>query len=306
MNLKARTVTMYSVAMACALALGTCVTAKELADAAAGTAVPHAVTALPAGQMLRFGDTVMTADAYHRLVSELPPRFAEYERRRSPEFALNYAKNRVLADAARQQHLENDPGVAARLRMAQDEVLAASLAQHLADDYHPDDATLHGYFDSHRTDYTRYQLSHILVRCDDGCKDPAAKAKAWAKITEIQRALKAGGDFTALATARSEDPQTAGQGGAIDQTLGRFIAPEFKAAVLALKEGQITAPLASAHGFHLIRLDNIDAPDFASSRDWVLKEMQDTHASDRLRQLETQADIRLSAESFDETAPASR
>ncbi|MBO4548802.1 MAG: peptidyl-prolyl cis-trans isomerase, partial [Abditibacteriota bacterium] len=82
-------------------------------------------------------------------------------------------------------------------------------------------------------------------------------AKCLAKIQEVNAKLKAGEDFAALAKEYSEDG-TASKGGSLgwfDQNVGYV--PEFKAAVFALEEGQVSEPVKTDFGYHLIKVDKL-------------------------------------------------
>ena len=83
--------------------------------------------------------------------------------------------------------------------------------------------------------------SHILV---------TNEADAVAIIAE----LKKGGDFAALAKARSSDPGAA-QGGDLGWFKKDDMLPEFAAAAFALQPGQITdTPVHTQYGWHVIKV----------------------------------------------------
>jgi len=87
------------------------------------------------------------------------------------------------------------------------------------------------------------EASHILV-------ESAEEAQA------IYEELRAGGDFAAIATEKSKDPGSAAQGGALGWfTVGTMV-PEFNDAAYALEVGEISEPVQSQHGYHIIKLTN--------------------------------------------------
>lgn len=87
------------------------------------------------------------------------------------------------------------------------------------------------------------EASHILVESPE-------EAQA------IYEQLRAGGDFAAIATEKSKDPGSAAKGGELGWfTVGTMV-PEFNDAAYALEVGEISEPVQTQHGFHIIKLTN--------------------------------------------------
>ncbi|WP_318616724.1 peptidylprolyl isomerase [Sporosarcina sp. YIM B06819] len=71
---------------------------------------------------------------------------------------------------------------------------------------------------------------------------------------EVLAKLKEGGDFTALAKEYSTEPAAKESGGDLGWFgVGKMV-PEFEAAAFALKKGEISEPVQTMHGFHIIEL----------------------------------------------------
>ena len=71
----------------------------------------------------------------------------------------------------------------------------------------------------------------------------------------ILEQLKEGADFAELARERSQDPGSAARGGDLGCVeRGRFV-PEFEEAALRLGEGELSAPVQTRFGWHVIRLN---------------------------------------------------
>jgi peptidyl-prolyl cis-trans isomerase SurA len=81
----------------------------------------------------------------------------------------------------------------------------------------------------------------------------AAKNEALTKIKEVQRRLQAGEDFTALARSMSDDPGSRGLGGDLGFIQKGELVPSFEAAAYALKPGQISSPVETRFGYHIIQ-----------------------------------------------------
>lgn len=100
--------------------------------------------------------------------------------------------------------------------------------------------------------YEEVKARHILIKIPDG-KDGDAKAKA--KAESILKELQGGADFATLAKKYSEDPGSKDQGG----DLGFFgrgkMDPAFEKAAFALKVGELSQPVKSQFGYHIIKVE---------------------------------------------------
>lgn len=67
--------------------------------------------------------------------------------------------------------------------------------------------------------------------------------------------LAAGEDFAALATELSTDTGSGAQGGSLGWFSAGMMVPEFEAGVATLQPGEVSAPIQSQFGWHVIRLD---------------------------------------------------
>jgi peptidyl-prolyl cis-trans isomerase C len=72
---------------------------------------------------------------------------------------------------------------------------------------------------------------------------------------EIADKLKKGGDFAALAKEHSKDPGSKENGGDLGFFGKQQMVPEFETAAFALTAGQVSAPVKSQFGFHIIKLE---------------------------------------------------
>jgi peptidyl-prolyl cis-trans isomerase D len=93
------------------------------------------------------------------------------------------------------------------------------------------------------------RASHILLKTE-GKDEAAVKARADALLTQA----KGGADFADLAKKNSEDEASAKNGGDLDYFgRGRMI-PEFEAVAFAMQPGQLSDPVKTSYGYHIIKL----------------------------------------------------
>jgi peptidyl-prolyl cis-trans isomerase D len=99
----------------------------------------------------------------------------------------------------------------------------------------------------------RRRARHILIEA--GADDAAARTKA----EQLVARAKGGEDFAALASENSDDPGSKGQGGDLGwATRESFVAP-FSEALFAMAPGEIRGPVQTQFGYHVIRLEEVDA-----------------------------------------------
>ena len=103
--------------------------------------------------------------------------------------------------------------------------------------------------------------SHILITSGD----QRTSEEAQALIQEVVQRLADGEEFSALASSESEDPASAQTGGSLGAVGKGIFDPVFETALWALESpGDISDPVESAFGYHLIRLDEIVEPEYPS------------------------------------------
>lgn len=98
------------------------------------------------------------------------------------------------------------------------------------------------------------QAGHILITPDAGGGADAkkkAKAKADALYAQLKKNPK---DFAALAKQHSQDPGSAANGGDLGFFERGAMVKSFDDAVFSMKAGEISAPVESEFGYHIIRL----------------------------------------------------
>ena len=94
--------------------------------------------------------------------------------------------------------------------------------------------------------------SHILVAIDGDTTDEQAADL----IGEIQLKLETE-SFEDLAKQYSDDPGSAAQGGDLGWAETGLFVPEFESALFSMNVGEVSAPVKTDFGYHLIRMDDI-------------------------------------------------
>lgn len=96
---------------------------------------------------------------------------------------------------------------------------------------------------------TQFRARHILVRVGDGVDEAQAKAVA----DTLAARIAGGADFAAVARESSQDVSSQARGGDLGWFARDQFGPDFGAAVAALDDGQVSAPLRTQAGWHIIQ-----------------------------------------------------
>ena len=97
-----------------------------------------------------------------------------------------------------------------------------------------------------------FHLGHILVRVPAGASPEEVQA-ATSKVTDIETRLKQGEDFSQLATSLSDGPKAL-EGGDLGWRPAAQWPTLFSEAALGLEKGEISAPIRSGAGFHILKM----------------------------------------------------
>lgn len=228
--------------------------AKPVAPVTTARAVPSSSTVLARGLA---GTVVTVADVLSEL--QRAPEKTREAIMAQPESIQQLANNlltrRILASEAQRDNLGSDPVVAASLIIARDRVLSDARLARLDAQNAPSQAALEAYArNQYQANASKFEVPaqtrarHILL-ANTG---PESLQKAKSLLSQ----LRAGASFEELAKANSTDRGSAERGGDLGFFgPGQMVRP-FEDAVNALvKPGDLSEPVESQFGYHIIRLE---------------------------------------------------
>ncbi len=124
------------------------------------------------------------------------------------------------------------------------------------------------------------RASHILLETSASFSDEQARAK----LEELRQRILAGEDFTALAREFSRDTGSANSDGDLGFAGKGVYDSAFEKALFALKTGELSAPVKSSFGWHLIRLTDVqqgEVPSFEQLKAKLERELKEQKAEQR-------------------------
>ncbi|MCQ4252986.1 SurA N-terminal domain-containing protein [Stutzerimonas stutzeri] len=146
------------------------------------------------------------------------------------------------------------------------------------------------------------RAAHILIETGGELSDEEAKAK----IEEIAARVKGGEDFAAIAKEVSQDPGSANEGGDLGFAGTGVYDPAFEDALYALNEGEVSAPVQSEFGWHIIKLLGVQSPEvpsFESMKPELVRELKAQQVEQRFVEISKQLED-AAFEASDLTQPA--
>lgn len=119
----------------------------------------------------------------------------------------------------------------------------------------PTDADLERVYNENKDSYRmpeRVDVRHILLKSDG--KDPKQDAAVKAKAEDLVKQLRKGANFAEMAKKYSEDPGSKDKGGEYDGVVHGQMVPEFDKAAFSLKVGEISDPIKTTYGYHILQV----------------------------------------------------
>ena len=257
-----------------------------------------------------FGDQKITVAEFNDLIAGLPPQYQAQARGAGKRQMMEeIIKLKILANEATKAHLDLKPDIQKQIEFHKENILAGAEYQNLMNNVQVDDATAKAYYDAHKSDYQEVQARHILIRfkgspvpLKEGQKD-LTEEEALAKAQEIEKRLKAGEDFAKIAKEESADTGSGANGGELGMFKhGQMVKP-FEDAAFALQPGQISDPVKSQFGYHVIQTEKVVNKTFEEARPDINGKLKPEMAKKKVDELEKAANVKLD-DSFFAPAPA--
>jgi hypothetical protein len=226
----------------------------------------------PDAPLIADGDIRVDAGDVEGFVLRFPPE-RRAEARSSSERIATYADSmflaRTFAARARQAGLDKDPIVQRRLVQAQDVLLADLYLQHneKAATVPNLDARARELYNAEPARFTspeQVHIQHILVGPQWRTKEMAQE-----RAQKIYEDLKSGKeDFLSMAARYSDDPDKKRNGGDLGYNSPTSFNEAVRKAIDAMsKKGEISPPIESPQGFHIVRFVDRKKPELAKFED---------------------------------------
>jgi peptidyl-prolyl cis-trans isomerase C len=260
---------------------------------------PSQAPVLPPDKVvLTIGEEKITYGELQKTIDGLPEQFRTAARgagRR--QFAENLIRIKLLAREARRLKMDQTPAFQAQMAFQAENLLANLLYQNIASTTTVDEAAVKEYYDKHKGEYEQVHARHILIRFK-GSPVPVkpdqkdlTEDEALAKAKEIRTKLTAGGDFAALAKSESDDAGSGANGGDLGTFRHGQMVPSFDQAAFSLPVEQISEPVKSQFGYHIIKVEQRNSKSLDDMKGEIEKKLRPELAQKSLDEMRKNTNV---------------
>lgn len=199
------------------------------------------------GHLAKVGSAVITAEDVNRELAALPEQIqGMFEGPAGVErFVDELVKKEVLYQEAKKKGLEDNAEYKKKVEEFKKlTLITVLLEKEIEDKAKVTEKDAHDYYDKHKAEFaanSQVKASHILLKTEDEAK-------------KVLEQVRKGGDFAKLAKEKSIDTGSAKNGGDLGFFSRGQMVPEFEKAAFALKKGEMSEPVKTQYGFHIIKV----------------------------------------------------
>jgi peptidyl-prolyl cis-trans isomerase C len=257
------------------------------------------------------GNVAIRQSEFESAMKTLPTEYQQYIA--SPagkrQFAEEYLRMKMLAAEGLKGGLDKDPEVVRQLDLMKENLVANAQIQKMEKGIALSDDELKKKYDAEKATYEQVTARHILIAfkgspaAQQG-KPELTEEQAKAKAEELRKKIASGAaKFEDVAKAESDDLGSGANGG----DLGAFgrgqMVPEFEKATFEGKVGEVSEPIRTQYGYHIIRVEKREHTPFEQVRPVLERNEKQAKLTALLESLKTNAKPTFDAKYFPPEAP---
>ncbi|SCZ63608.1 SurA N-terminal domain-containing protein [Thiohalomonas denitrificans] len=157
--------------------------------------------------------------------------------------------------------------------------------EELASGFEVEESVLRARYEAHEENYRspeQRRARHLLIAVDSDATEAEVQA-AEKKVQEMVTRLEEGASLAELAKEYSDDIGSASDGGDLGFFERGAMVPAFEEAVFAMQEGEVSEPVRSEFGYHLIELETVresEVEPYSAVRDQIREDVRREQADE--------------------------
>lgn len=205
----------------------------------------------------RVNGEVITSEELSSRISKLPEKYREVIAANKKSFLDELITDKLLYKESLRRGLDKDKEVQEVIDEARKKILIARLLRdEVESKVSVSDQEVRDYYDKNQDEFKTPEIlraSHIMVKTEKEAND-------------IVKELSQGASFSDLARSRSIDPSAA-KGGDVGYFVKGQLDPDFEAACLQMREGELKYVVKTRFGYHIIKLTERKRPTIEKFKD---------------------------------------
>ncbi len=243
-----------------------------------------------------------TAADIDKLLSPLTPVRQQMAHRDPKAFLEEYAMFDLIADMAEKAKVAEKSPYKEQIAEMRRQIIVQAQVNEYKNALPIMPADQKKYYDANIDKYKETKVKMIFIPyaatpvADVNGKKPLTEAQAKAKAESVVNLARGGVDFVKLVKEHSEDPGTLSH----DGDLGIGIRPSttnvpenVKAAVLTMKQGDVSDPLKQQSGYVVVRAESIAQASYEAVKDDIFKEMKDAEVRKLVDETRKKATVKI-------------
>jgi parvulin-like peptidyl-prolyl isomerase len=251
------------------------------------------------------GDMTITAAQFDQIIEALPEQYRSVARGSGrKQFADNIVRIAVLAQEGKRRKLDESPLYRTQSTFQDANILANMTYAEIGKNTKLDEPDVRKYYEAHRSEFEQVHARHILIRVQGspspvrpGQKD-LTEEEALAKVQDLRKRILAGEDFAKLAREESDDSGSGANGGDLGSFRHGQMVPTFEQAAFAMQPGDLSEPVKSPFGYHLIKVEAKESKSFEEVRPEMERRMRPEQAQKALEELQKKTKVVLDPDFF--------
>lgn len=251
---------------------------------------------------------------FKRVLSAMPPQNQQFILRDRQAFLHQLGVMRKLAQMAEKEKLDQRDPYKDQIDFARMQILAsAKLTNEMqATLVEPDQ--LVKYYDANKDKYKQVKVKAIYISFggaaaananSSSIKKPRTEEEAKAKAEKLLADIRGGADFVTLVKESSDDETSKAKDGDFGTWKANDNIPDaLRAAVFALKQGDVSEPIKQPNGFYLLKADEVKVSSLDDVRNEIYQTVKNQRYGEWMKDLDSSTKVQYPNAAFLGTAPA--
>jgi peptidyl-prolyl cis-trans isomerase C len=260
--------------------------------------------------ILRIGDEKITAGEFAAFIETLPEQVRGQARGSArKQLAENLVKVKLIAQEARRKQADQEKAFKLQSAYQLDNLLAVYYLNNYLKTAKVSDDEMKKYYEEHKKDYETMRARHILIRFK-GSRVPLkpdqkdlTEEEALAKANEVRKRLQTGADFAQVAKEESDDAGSGANGGSLGEFRHGTMVGPFDEAAGKLPLGEISEPVMTPFGYHIIQVQAREAKTYEEVKDEIDKKLRPQLTDKFIADLRTKSTVTMDENYFNVGVP---